>query len=67
MYNFTKFSKNYSKTSGSLCNNYRDEPNNTITDSELFKFKTRITGKTPNNNATKDVETAAPLKPQQQI
>ena len=28
MYNLLEYSKNYSKTSGSLWNHYRDEPNN---------------------------------------
>ena len=30
MYNLTEYSKNYSKTSGSLWNYYRDEPNNPL-------------------------------------
>ena len=27
MYNLIEYSKNYGKTTGSLCNYYRDEPN----------------------------------------
>ena len=44
MYNLIGQSKNYSKTSGSLWNYYRDEPNGLITDSIIFKFKANITG-----------------------
>ena len=59
MYNFLDYSKNYRKTTGSLWNYYRDEPNiypdnnynqNSITNSESFKYKTSITGKTSNEN-----------------
>ena len=32
MYNFIEYSKNYKKTTGSLWNYYRDEPNNPSTD-----------------------------------
>ena len=45
MYNLIKYSDNYSKTSGSLWQSYRDDPNNNITQSESFKFKIKITGK----------------------
>ena len=37
MYNLIEYSDNYSKTSGSLCQYYRDEPNDNLTDSESFK------------------------------
>ena len=59
MYNFLDYSKNYRKTTGSLWNYYRDEPNiypdnnynqNSITNSESFKYKTSITRKTSNEN-----------------
>ena len=36
------YSDNYSKTSGSLWTYYRDEANNNLTDSELFKSKIKI-------------------------
>ena len=39
MYNLIEYSDNYSKTSGSLYQFYRDGPNDNITDSETFKFK----------------------------
>ena len=45
MYNLIEYSDNYSKTSGSLWQYYKDGPNNNIADSELFKFKVKITGK----------------------
>ena len=61
MYNFIEYSKNYSKTSGSLWNYYRDEPNSDIGDadnnidysikvSKSFDYKTSITGKLRDNN-----------------
>ena len=66
MYNLLEYSKNYRKTTGSLSNYYRDEPNNPplnndnpptvnynadpITNSASFKYKRSITGKTPNAN-----------------
>ena len=47
MYNLTEYSNNYSKTSGSLWQYYRDHPNYNITKSESFKYKIKTTGKTP--------------------
>ena len=44
MYNLIEYSDNYSKTSGSLWQYYKDDPNNNIADSESFKFKVKITG-----------------------
>ena len=60
MYNLIEYSDNYSKTSGSLWQYYIDEPNDNVVDSELFKSKIKITGKTPGNE--KDVEIMVPLK-----
>ena len=82
MYNFLEYSNK--KTTGSLRNYYRDEPNdfltnnnnaNPITNSESFKYKTSITGKTSNENqengenteqentkTKKNLETVVPLK-----
>ena len=49
MYNLLESSKNYSKTTGSLWNYYRDEPSNPLSsNSESFKYKTSITGNTYN-------------------
>ena len=56
MYNLIEYSDNYSKTSGSLWQYYKDLPNDNLTDSESFKSKVKITGKTPNNGNTKDIE-----------
>ena len=47
MYNLTEYSDNYAKTSGSLWQYYRDEPNDNLTDYKLFKSKMKITGNTP--------------------
>ena len=62
MYNLIEYSNNYSKTSGSLWQYYKDDPNDNIADSESFKSKLKITGKTPDNGNTKDVEIIVPLK-----
>ena len=70
MYNLIEYSNNYSKTSGSLWQYYREEA--TLTDaavanfhannnSDLFKFKQKIIGKTA-DDGTKDVEIMVPLK-----
>ena len=59
MYNLLEYSRNYKKTTGSLWNYYRDKPNdfpakncnaNLITNSESFKYKTSVTGKTSKAN-----------------
>ena len=55
MYNLTEYSGNYGKTSGSLWQYYRDEPNDNLADSESFKSKIKITGKIPDNGYEKDV------------
>ena len=62
MHNLIEYSDNYAKPSGSLWQYYRDEPNDNLADSESFKSKIRITGKTPNNSNEKDVEIMDPLK-----
>ena len=62
MYNLIEYSDNYSKTSGSLWQYYKDDPNDNIADSESFKSKVKITGKTPDDGNTKDVEIIVPLK-----
>ena len=58
MYNLLEYSKNYSKTSASLWNYYRDEltdvandnnvQNKNVINSKSFKYKTSITGSTYN-------------------
>ena len=62
MYNLIEYSNNYAKTSGSLWQYFRDEPDDNLADSESFKSKIKITGKTPNNGNEKDVEIIVPLK-----
>ena len=61
MCNLVEYSDNYLKTSGSLWEYYRDNPNDNVTQSESFKCKTEITGKTPANRNAKDVKIAVPL------
>ena len=62
MYNLIEHSDNYSKTSGRLWQYYKDDPNDNLTESESFKSKLKITGTTPNNGNTKDVEIIVPVK-----
>ena len=73
MYNLLEYSKNYSKTTGSFWNYYRDEPNSgiggdnsnvnySVKDSKSFDYKTSITGKLEGNNTEKEVEIVVPLK-----
>ena len=64
MYNLIEYSDNYAKTTGSLWQYFRDEPvdDDDIEDSKSFKFKTKITGKTPNDDNEKDVEIMVLLK-----
>ena len=62
MHNLIEYSKYYRKTTGSLWNYYRDEPNSgteeninySIKDSKSFNYKTSITGKLEGNNVEKD-------------
>ena len=61
MYNLIEYSDNYSKTSGSLWQYYKDDPNDNIIDSESFKSQVKITGKTPAVGNTKDVDIIVPL------
>ena len=74
VYNLVEYSKNYSKTTGSLWNYYRDEPNSglgddynnisySIKNSKSFDYKTSITGKLGDNNRTKEnVKIVVPFK-----
>ena len=74
MYNLLEYSKNYEKTSGSLFNYYRDEPNEaeiangngainiSIRNSKSFDYKTEITGSLDAGEDEKeDVTMAIPL------
>ena len=62
MYNSIEYSDNYSKTSGSLWQYYRDEPNGNLENFESFNSKIKITGKTPAAVNENDVEIMVPLK-----
>ena len=79
MYNLLEYSKNYRKTIGSLYNFYRDElggngnNNDNTVNSDTFRYKNKITGKTynvaagaedytANKNGTNDIKLAIPLK-----
>ena len=57
-----EYSDNCARTTGSLWQYFRDDPNDNLADSESFKSKIKITGKTPNNNNVKNVEIMVPLK-----
>ena len=59
-YNLIECSDSYSKTSGSLWQYYRDEPNVNLTDSESINSEIKITGNTPADGNAKDVEMAVP-------
>ena len=69
MYNLIEYNKNYSQTTESLCNYYRDEPNSGavgdknyfIRGSKSFDYKTSITGRLEGNNTEKEVELAVRL------
>ena len=73
MYNLLEYSKNYRKTTGSLWNYYRDQPNSTIgannithsiLNSESFDYKANFmeNGVTHDNLTKNDVKVVAPLK-----
>ena len=62
MYNLIDYSDNYAKTSGSLWWYHKDIPNDNMTNSESFKFKARITGRTPAVGNTKHFEIVVQLK-----
>ena len=62
MYILIEYSDNQSKISGRLWQYYKDEPNGNLADSESFKSKVKITGNTPADGNTKNVEIIVPLK-----
>ena len=62
MYNLIEYSDKYSKTSESLWQYYKDDPNGNVADSESFNSKVKIMGKTPEAGNAKDVEIIVPLK-----
>ena len=58
MYNLIKCIKNYRKTTGIMeqWNYYKNFSTELITNSEFFKYKASITGKTANDENAKEVE-----------
>ena len=62
MHKLIEYSDDYSKTSRSLWQYYKDDSNDDLAQSESFKFKIKITGKSPTEDNTKDVEIMVPLK-----
>ena len=62
MYNLIEYSDNYSKASASLCQFYRDEPNdNDITESKSFKLKSKFLDNT-NKEGIINTKIVVPLK-----
>ena len=73
MYNLLEYCKNYKKTTGSLWNYYRDEPNSSVSannithsilNSESFDYKANfMENGAAHNNLTKNyVKVVVPLK-----
>ena len=62
MNNLIEYSNNYSKTVGSLWRYYKDEPNDTLTNPESFKFKVKIKIKSSADGNTKDIKIVVPSK-----
>ena len=62
MYNLIEYSEYYSKASGSLWQYDKDEPYDNLAHSESFKSKIKVTGNTPADGNTKNVEIILPLK-----
>ena len=72
LYNLLEYCKNYRKTTGSLGNYYRDEPNSDAVDNEMkhsiinsksFDYKANFIGSVIHNNLTKNhVKIVVPLK-----
>ena len=60
--NLIEYSDDYSKTSGCLCQYFRDEPNASLANSESFKSKINRTGSTNADGNTKNVEITVSLK-----
>ena len=62
IHNLLEYSDNYLKTSRRLWQYYRNDPNDNITQSELFKSNIKITGKASADGNTKHVEIVVSLK-----
>ena len=75
MYNLLEYSNNYSMTTRSLWNYYRDEVNDNANEynanysinnkkktSKSFEYKAKLIGSTPSDNNTLNTEVVIPLK-----
>ena len=62
MYSLIEYNNKYSKTWESLCQYYRDDPNDSMVESESSKFKLKITGKVSADGDTKDIKITVSLK-----
>ena len=77
MYNLLEYSDNYSTTSGSLWNYYRDKTNDDVNGnngannrinnnkaitSKSFEYKAKIIGRKPHDNNTLDAKVVVPCK-----
>ena len=56
MYNLIEYSDNFSKTSGSVWQYCKDDPNDNLANSESFKSKVKRTGKTPADRNKKNMK-----------
>ena len=59
MYSLIEYKNNFVNT---LRQYHKDDPNDNITDPELFRFNARTTEGTSATGKAKDIETAVPLK-----
>ena len=62
MYNLIEYSNINWKKSGGLWQYHRDDPSDNITESDSFKYKIKMIGKTSTDGNTKGVKIAVPLK-----
>ena len=62
MYNSVEYRENYSKKSRSLYQFGSDEPNNVITESESFKFKSKFFDNTNNAGIIINVKIVVPIQ-----
>ena len=62
MYNLLECSDSYSNTSRSLWQYSKGEPSDNLADSKSFKSKVKITGNSPADGSTKDVERIVSLE-----
>ena len=64
MHNLLEYSQNYSMTSGSLWNYYRDkidDVDDNVSDGKSFEYKTKIVGNTPERSGNEVDEDLPPV------